>query len=119
MSVLLAEDDEFAYMQAVFMPIDRDKPNLPFSEFITESGTHMIVRGSAKYQHHYYARYSIPRKDGMMDVSVISGRLFYCTPDAPYEVSVNMDEPHGRLTDEELMILLAKVITGGDHGIQE
>jgi hypothetical protein len=101
------------------MPIDRDKPNLPFSEYITESGTHMIVRGSAKYQHHYHARYSIPRGDGTMDVSVISGRLFYCTPDAPYEVSINQDEPHGRLTDEELMILLAKVITGGDHGIQE
>jgi hypothetical protein len=119
MSVLLTEDDEYAYMQAVFMPIDRYKPNLPFSEFITDSGAHMIVRGSAKYQHHYHARYSIPSPRGTMDVSVISGRLFYCTPDAPYEVSINQDEPRGRVTDEELMILLAKIISGGDYGIQE
>ena len=113
------DNDDYAYMQAVFMPIDRDKPNLPFSEYIVEHGRHRIVSTSENYMHHYHARYSIPRGDGMMDVSVISGSLFYCTPDAPYEVSVNMDEPHGRVTDEELMILLAKIIAGGDHGIQE
>jgi hypothetical protein len=55
----------------------------------------------------------------MMEVSVISGSMFYCTPNAPYEVSVNGDEPLDRLTDEDLMILLAKIIAGGDHGIQE
>ena len=111
-------EDDYAHMQAVFMPIDRDKPNLPFSEFITEHGQHQIVRSSAKYAHHYHARYSIPRRDGMMSVSVISGRLFYCMPDAPYEVSVNQDELHGRVTDEELMILLAKIIAGGnDDGL--
>lgn len=121
MSVLFEKDDEYAFMQAVFMPIDRHKPNLPFSEFITESGTHMIVRGieNPLYRHHYHARYSIPSPRGTMDVSVISGRLFYCTPDAPYEVSINQDEPRGRITDEELMILLAKIISGGDYGIQE
>jgi hypothetical protein len=109
----------FAPMQAVFMPIDRDKPNLPFSEYITDHGGHSIVQGSSKYSHHYFARYSIPRGDGTMNVSVISGAMFYCTPDAPYEVAVNGDEPHGHLTDEELMILLAKIISGGDYGIQE
>lgn len=113
------QDSRFAHMEAVFMPIDRDKPALPFSEYITEHGKHPIVRGSNNYNHHYYAKYSIPRKDGTMGVSVISGAMFYCTHDAPYEVSVNMDEPHGRLTDEELMILLAKIIAGGDYGIQE
>ena len=113
------QDNRFAYMEAVFMPTDRDKPNLPFSEYITEHGQHQIVRGSMGYDHHYFAKYSIPRKDGMMEVSVISGSMFYCTPDAPYEVAVNGDEPHARLTDEDLMILLAKIVAGGDHGIQE
>ena len=112
-------DDSFAYMEAVFMPIDRDKPNLPFSEYITEHGRHPIMRRDARSDHHYFAKYSIPRKDGMMEVSVISGSMFYCTPNAPYEVSVNGDEPLDRLTDEDLMILLAKIIAGGDHGIQE
>lgn len=106
-------NDKFAHMEAVYIPIDRDKPNLPFSEFIVEHGRHKIVRGSMNYEHHYHARYSIPRDSGFMDVSVISGSMFYCEPDAPYEVSVNMDEPHGRLTDEDLMILLAKIVAGG------
>ena len=108
------QDDNFAHMQAVFMPIDRDKPALPFSEYITDHGEHPIVQSSGAYEHHYYAKYSIPRLDGMMTVSVISGSMFYCEPHAPYEVSVNRDEPHGRLTDEELMILLAKIVAGGD-----
>ena len=107
------KDERFAHMRAVFMPIDRDKPALPFSEFITEHGQHQIVRGSMGYEHHYYARYSIPRDSGVMEVSVVSGSMFYCEPDAPYEVSVNMDEPHGRLTDEDLMLLLAKIVAGG------
>ncbi len=112
-------DEGFAYMEAVFMPIDRDKPNLPFREYITEHGQHPIIRRNAKSDHHYFAKYSIPRKDGMMEVSVISGSMFYCTPNAPYEVAVNGDEPLDRLTDEDLIILLAKIIAGGDHGIQE
>lgn len=107
-------DSQFAHMRAVYMPEDRDKPNLPFSEYIVKHGQHDIVRGSMNYEHHYHARYSIPRKDGVMDVSVISGAMFYCRPDAPYEVSVNMDEPHGYMTDEELILLLAKIVAGGD-----
>jgi hypothetical protein len=106
-------DLRFAHMEAVFMPKGRDKPDLPFSEFIVEHGQHKIVRGSKGYEHHYYARYNIPRDSGVMDVSVISGSMFYCEPHAPYEVSVNMDEPHGRLTDEDLMLLLAKIVAGG------
>ena len=106
-------NDRFAHMGAVFMPIDRDRPALPFSEFIVEYGRHRMVRGSMNYEHHYHARYSIPRDSGAIEVSVISGSMFYCEPDAPYEVSVNGDEPHGRLTDEDLIIFLAKIVAGG------
>jgi len=41
-------DDRFAHMEAVFMPTDRDKPNLPFSEYIVKHGQHDIVRGHSK-----------------------------------------------------------------------
>jgi hypothetical protein len=111
MTTFRDRDDRFAHMQNVFMPTDRDKPNLPFSEFIVEHGQHKIMRVDS--DHHYYARYSIPRGSEVMDVSVISGSMFYCEPHAPYEVSVNMDEPHGRLTDEDLIIFLAKIVAGG------
>lgn len=115
------QDRMFAPMQAVFMPIDRDKPNLPFSEYIIDHGGHSIVQGSSKYSHHYFARYSIPREDGSIELSVISGAMFYCRPDAPYEVMLtnHSDDVRGYMTDEELMILLAKIISGGDYGIQE
>lgn len=111
-----SRDKMFAHMEAVFMPIDRDKPNLPFSEYITEHGHHNIVRGSENYKHHYVARYSIPREGGSIEVSVISGSMFYCRPDAPYEVMVGeqSDYVHEYMTDEELMILLAKIVAGGD-----
>jgi hypothetical protein len=109
-------DRRFAHMEAVFMPIDRDKPDLPFSEYIVKHGRHDIVRGSTQYDHHYVARYNIPRKGGLIEVSVISGSMFYCRPDAPYEVMVanHSDDVRGYMTDEELMILLAKLITEGD-----
>ena len=108
-------DRRFAHMEAVFMPIDRDKPNLPFSEYITSHGRHDIVRGHKDYRHHYVARYSIPREGGSIEVSVISGSMFYCRPDAPYEVMVGSqsDDVRGYMTDEELMILLAKIVAGG------
>lgn len=109
-------DLRFAHMEAVFMPIDRDKPNLPFSEYITKHGRHNIVRGSTQYDHHYVARYSIPREGGSIELSVISGSMFYCRPDAPYEVMLtnHSDDVRGYMTDEDLMILLAKLITEGD-----
>ena len=113
------QDDKFAHMRAVFMPIDRDKPSLPFSEYITEHGVHDIVRGSTKYVHHYFARYSIPREGGSVELSVISGVMFYCKPDAPYEVMVNRNDPYGYMTDEGLMILLAKIVAGGTPDVEE
>jgi hypothetical protein len=111
-----SRDIRFDHMEAVFMPTDRDKPNLPFSEYIVEHGQHQIVRGHSGYKHHYIARYNIPRKDVLIEVSVISGSMFYCRPDAPYEVMVanHSDDVRGYMTDEELMILLAKLITEGD-----
>ena len=110
----MEDDKEFAHMEAVFIPIDRDKPNLPFSEFITESGRHNISVSEDNYQHHFFAKYSIPRRDGVVvEVSVISGAMFYCERDAPYEVMVGDEEdPRGYRTDEQLMIILAKLIAG-------
>lgn len=111
-------DKRFAHMQAVFMPTDRDKPNLPFSEYITEHGHHRIVRGHSGFKNHYAARYNIPREDGSIELSVISGAMFYCRPDAPYEVMLanRSDDVRGYMTDEDLMILLARLITEGDIG---
>jgi len=111
---MIISNEEFAHMRNVFMPIDRDKPNLPFSEFITESGLHDIAK-STKHSNSFFAKYSIPRNSGVVDVSVISGNMFYCKLTAPYEVMVDSDnDPQGYMTDEQLMILLAKLVAGGD-----
>jgi hypothetical protein len=98
--------DDMGYMEAVFMPIDRDKPALPYDEFIVEGGLHPI--GDSKGRGgHFYARYEFPNGT---NVSVICGSMFYSRIDAPYEVRVDGEEPYGYQTDEELMILLAKAI---------
>ena len=111
---MMNHDSEFAHMHNVFMPVDRDRPDLPFSEFITDSGLHRVA-GSGKYENNFFAQYSIPRGSGTIGVSVISGNMFYCSPDAPYEVMVNgAGDPRGYVTDEQLMILLAKLIAGED-----
>jgi hypothetical protein len=103
--------DDMRHMEAVFLPIDRDKPALPYDEFITEWGRHPAsAQFDAKIGGHFYARYKFPNG---VEVSVVCGQLFYSRIDAPYEVAVfseDEDEPHGYQTDEELMILLAKAI---------
>jgi hypothetical protein len=111
---MMNHDSEFAHMHNVFMPIDRDRPELPFSEFITDSGLHKIVtNGTGKYENNFFAYYSIPRDGGTIGVSLVCGAMFYCTPDAPYEVMVNgTGDPRGYVTDEQLMIMLAKLISG-------
>lgn len=112
---MMSNNDEFAYMRNVFMPVDGGNPNLPFSEFITDSGLHKIADGIEKYSNNFFAQYSIPRDGGTIGVSVISGNMFYCQPDAPYEVMINgAGDPRGYVTDEQLMILLAKLIAGED-----
>ena len=100
--------DDMSHMEAVFVPIDRDRPSLPYDEFIVDGGRHPV--GDAiekKCGGHFFARYEFPNGTS---VSVICGQLFYSRIDAPYEVRIDGEEPHGYQTDEELMILLAKAI---------
>ena len=101
--------DDMSHMEAVFMPIDRDRPSLPYDEFITDWGRHpSSIKFDAKIGGHFYAKYKFPNGK---EVSVVCGQLFYSQIDAPYEVLFHdEDEPHGYQTDEELMILLAKAI---------
>ena len=100
--------DDMSFMEAVFLPIGRDRPALPYDEFIVEGGRHPIGGFEEKVGGHYFARYEFPNGK---TVSVVCGQLFYSTIDAPYEVRVDgEDEPHGYQTDEDLMILLAKTI---------
>ncbi len=97
--------DDMSFMVAVFMPIDRDRPALPYDEFIVEGGRHPRLQERGD---HFYAKYEFPNGK---KVSVISGSMFYSRIDAPYEVMFeDEDEPYGYQTDEELMILLAKAI---------
>ena len=97
--------NDMSHMVSVFMPIDRDKPCLPYDEFIVDSGRHPRLQ---EHGDHFYAKYVFPNGK---KVSVICGGMFYSRMDAPYEVmSDDEDEPHGYQTDEELMILLAKAI---------
>lgn len=100
--------DDMTHMEAVFLPIDRDKPSLPYDEFIVEWGKHPASSYKGDKGDHFYAKYEFPNG---RKVSVICGSMFYSRIDAPYEVMFeDEDEPHGYQTDEELMILLAKAI---------
>ena len=103
--------DDMTHMEAVFVPIDRERPALPYDEFIVEGGRHPIGGDiESKVGGHFYARYEFPNG---VNVSVVCGQLFYSRIDAPYEVRVddNESEPiQGYQTDEDLMILLAKAI---------
>jgi len=97
--------NDMSYMEAVFLPIDRDRPALPYDEFIVDSGRHPRLQ---EHGGHFYAKYVFPNGK---KVSVVCGAMFYSQINAPYEVmSDDEDEPHGYQTDEELMILLAKAI---------
>jgi len=98
---------DMSHMEAVFLPIDRDRPALPYDEFIVDGGRHPVGGYEEKVGGHYYARYEFPNG---RKVSVVCGQLFYSRIDAPYEVRVDDEEPEGYLTDEDLMILLAKAI---------
>ena len=120
-------DRKFADMEEVFAPKGRGKPTLPFSAYITDHGTHPIAYsatapgapGAWGSAYHYRARYSIPCRGEIVRVSVVSGAIFQCTPDAPYEVMVNDTEPRGYMNDEELMLLLARIVTGNWHQDEE
>ena len=121
---------EFDHMHEVFLPDKHgdEKPRLPFSEYIVEWGYHPMYESALrnpdgimsqmarKNGKSFRAIYSIPCKGGaMMKVSVVCGATMHCSANAPYEVNMpniwqNSEDPFGYQTDEDLMILLAKLI---------
>jgi hypothetical protein len=127
-------EDDMSFMREVFMPDTQgnDKPKLPFNQYITEWGLHPIsVEGDVdgamhkmkeKYGNHFRAIYKVPRPDGTVtEVGVISGMMFYSRKDAPYEVMVHdgrKNDPYAYQTDEDLMLLLAKLL-GEDNGLSK
>lgn len=121
-------DDDMTHMRDVFL-----KRLLPYAEYLTDSGYHDLSRDVIKkspnesamrqmmdkYGEHFMAIYQIPRPNGIVTkVSVISGMMFYSRKDAPYEVLVHQkmkdNEPIGHQTDEDLMILIAKLLGESD-----
>jgi hypothetical protein len=125
-----------SFMREVFMPDTQgnEKPKLPFAQYIVQWGLHPLnERGKPgladeylnKYGECFQAVYKLPRPNGTQTkVSVISGALFYSRRDTPYEVMVYMahDErdnyPLPYQTDEDLMLLLAKLL-GEDDGLSK
>jgi hypothetical protein len=53
---MMNDNEEFAHMRGVFMPIDSDRPDLPFSEFITDFGLHRVAK-SGEFANHFFAQY--------------------------------------------------------------
>jgi hypothetical protein len=122
-------EDDMSHMHDVFF-----NRELPFPEYIVESGYHHISREvidhpspkpgaidrmREKYGYHYRALYVIPRAGGgQVQVSVISGMMFYSSKEKPYEVKVTPvfdrdaedDDPLAYQTDEDLILLWAKII---------
>ena len=123
-------EDDMTHMADVFL-----NRQLPYAEYLTESGLHPITKNEnkaiaegrddsgalakmrRKYGDHFIARYSVPRPNGKFtELSVISGMMFYSRRDAPYEIMMyengkkRDNEPIGYQTDEDLMILIAKLL---------
>jgi len=91
-------------------PIDRAYPPLPLAEYLLSSGAHPVATKStilsADFSHHYFALWEFPNG---RRVSVVSGMMFHCDDEHPYEVWAQAeDEPRGYQTDEDLMLLLIK-----------
>ena len=121
-------EDDMSFMREVFMPDEHgnEKPRLPYNEFIYEWGLHPVSQGKGeaikdmhrKYGDHFLCRYRIPCPSGkVVTLSVITGMMFYSRKDAPYEVMVNEAESNDPLayqTDEDLMLLIAKLLTEGE-----
>lgn len=100
-------------MARVFLSApDRAGPALPFAEYVIKHGKHpLAAMHDAKWAHSYMARYEFP--NGHI-VSIVSGTLFYCRDNAPYEIMWETtdeegDGVQGYVTDEQLMLFLAKV----------
>lgn len=131
-------DDDMSFMREIFMPDDQgnEKPRLPFNKYIVEWGYHpmsqgVMTKGDAngalskmrkKYGDSFMCKYKIPRPDGkVVHLSVISGMMFYSRKDAPYEILCSLDEeedgtndPRPYQTDEDLMLLIAKLLGEGE-----
>jgi hypothetical protein len=91
-------------------------PLLPFKDYIVAHGEHPVSNGVG-LGNHFYADYSFPEQQ--INVSLIHGPMFHCSLDAPYEWRLNGEgEPEGYKTEEELYILLAKIL-GGSYGLPE
>jgi hypothetical protein len=123
-------EDDMSFMREVFMPDTQgnEKPRLPFNKYIVEWGYHhmckelenvdhdpngALAKMRDKYGNSFACKYRIPRPDGTKtEVSVICGMMFYCRKDAPYEVMVydGDNDPYGYQTDEDLMLLIAKLL---------
>jgi hypothetical protein len=103
----------FAKMaEAFIIPPDRSTPRLPLAEYIETSGLHGMAKNAGAYEkssldmhNHYYAKWVFPNG---REVTAISGQLFHCDPERPYEVWLRSveSEPRGWQTDEDLMKLL-------------
>lgn len=108
----------FSHMAEAFLiPPDRAYPRLPLAEYIVESGPHLLFKDKHNlrekdpnpYEHHYQAKWKFPNG---RKVSAISGHMFNCSPDAPYEVWLlgkkgeAEADPRGYVDDAELMLLL-------------
>ncbi len=113
-------EDDMTHMAEVFL-----NRQLPYAEYLTESDYHPISKGGSKaladmrdkYGSSFMAKYSVPRPDGRVThLSVISGMMFYSRRDAPYEIMVyengkkKDNEPYGYQTDEDLILLIAKLL---------
>lgn len=129
-------EDDMSFMREVFMPDDQgnEKPRLPFNQYIFEWGLHNICKevmakgdnnGALakmrdKYGESFACKYKVPRPGGAVtEVSVICGMMFYSRTDAPYEVMVydgrEDNDPLPYQTDEDLMLLIAKLLDEGDN----
>lgn len=133
-------EDDMSFMKEVFMPDNEgnEKPRLPFNQYIREWGYHPLTnevmvlknkngavgRMHNKYGDSFQCRYSIPRPSGKLtEMSVISGMMFYSRKDAPYEVMVydvkENNNPLAYQTDEDLMLLIAKLLSEDDEVIKK
>ena len=119
----MSKEDNMDFMREVFMPDKWGnlKPLLPFAKYITKWGEHPVMEqmGSADRARHgssFRAEDNVPRPDGTLTgISVVCGSYFYSRKDAPYEILViGDDEPLGYQTDEDLMLLIAKLLNEGD-----
>lgn len=132
----IMHEDDMSFMKEVFMPDDQgnEKPRLPYNKYIVEWGYHgmckdlddlkdapdpngALAKMREKYGESFQCVYKLPRPDGTkIKVSVISGMMFYSRKDAPYEVMVydGSEDPYAYQTDEDLMLLLAKLLGEGE-----